>query len=259
MPQHVPVPIIVLAGQAGAGKDTAAAYLQKTYGAAVVGFADPFKRFLQQVFEGPSDKLWGSTEQREVLCRYLPSECAKIRENYDYWNEDFLRYSAGHPHAHRRLDEWFEATMRDCPLGVAPREMLQKLGSDWGRAIDPNIWVNVALRTSEGCLAQEFSYDRLAGQFDIKSPYEYAVITDGRFRNEILAVKKAGGVAIKVVRKSAGARVGFSHESETELTTVPNHWFGAVLDNSGPIGRMYWNLDVIMQCVFGDYRRGPET
>jgi hypothetical protein len=64
------------------------------------------------------------------------------------------------------------------------------------------------------------------------------VFTDGRFRNEVLGVKRAGGVVLRIDRPIV--QDGFSdaaklHASETEQSTIPAWWFDDVVKNDGSL------------------------
>lgn len=66
-------------------------------------------------------------------------------------------------------------------IGKSPRQMLQSIGTEWGREmVDEDIWVNAALAA--------------AGR------HEAVVIPDVRFDNEAEAIRQAGGVVLRVVR-----------------------------------------------------------
>lgn len=73
-------------------------------------------------------------------------------------------------------------------LGKSPRELLQTLGTEWGRnMVRDDIWVQIAMRQATKCLAY------LKGTGGV-------VITDVRFENEVAAIKAAGGLIWKVSR-----------------------------------------------------------
>lgn len=73
-------------------------------------------------------------------------------------------------------------------LGKSPRELLQTLGTEWGRnMVRDDIWVQIAMRQAEKCLSH------LRGSGGV-------VITDVRFPNEVAAIKAAGGLVWKVSR-----------------------------------------------------------
>jgi hypothetical protein len=74
------------------------------------------------------------------------------------------------------------------------REILQTLGTDWGRNLDENIWVNAAM-------------------YGIRID-DKIVFSDVRFPNEVKAIKDRGGKVIRI------ERLGMSidnHPSETAL------------------------------------------
>lgn len=86
-------------------------------------------------------------------------------------------------------------------LGKSPRELLQSLGTDWGRnMIHKNMWVAVAMErisrlTEEG---------------------KHVVVTDVRFDNEAVALRLAGGLIWRVSRPGAQSCQGAcaNHPSE---------------------------------------------
>ena len=79
--------------------------------------------------------------------------------------------------------------------------------------------------------------------------YDFVVITDGRFRNEILNVIEVGGAAVKIINPvdesrdvdAAGVR---GHTSESELKRIPDSWFLVTLVNDKSRG-----LDALEETV----------
>jgi hypothetical protein len=61
---------------------------------------------------------------------------------------------------------------------------------------------------------------------------KFWLITDTRFPNELAAVKRRKGIAIRVVRDS-GNRIGTTHSSETALDHVEDWDF--VIENNGSL------------------------
>lgn len=103
-------------------------------------------------------------------------------------------------------EKWEKFTTHDAgPFGeittsyyLTPRLILQLLGTECGREIiHPNIWVNVTMNT--------VAKNQLPG----------AIITDVRFPNEAEAIKKAGGILIRVERVDMES--SDNHPSETSL------------------------------------------
>lgn len=95
----------------------------------------------------------------------------------------------------------------DDDLVVSPRVLMQTLGTDWGRRIDPGIWIWNASRRLRA--AREFAGDAWAG----------AVFTDVRFENEAAWIRRSGGVVIHVLRDVA-PRVA-DHASEAGVSQQP--------------------------------------
>jgi hypothetical protein len=67
------------------------------------------------------------------------------------------------------------------------------------------------------------------------------VITDGRFRNEILGIQKVGGIAVKIER----SQIGYNsfHTSETELKGIPLTFFEAIIENNDSLDFLRIKVD----------------
>lgn len=78
--------------------------------------------------------------------------------------------------------------------GVTPRQMMQTLGTEWGRQmIHPDLWLIIAKQ-------------RL-------SNLEYVVVSDIRFENEAALIREMGGVIIHIERQTDKNETS-NHESE---------------------------------------------
>lgn len=91
-----------------------------------------------------------------------------------------------------------EPHLKDEPidwLGKTPREMMQSLGTDWGRnTIHDEIWIKAMVKRIE------------------LSPYNKIIIDDCRFENEVAMVKEMGGSVIEL--KRGGFDYSQEHASE---------------------------------------------
>ena len=99
------------------------------------------------------------------------------------------------------------------------RQLLQKFGTEVGRNISPNLWVDA--------LMNDYIKAKLDG-------YEKDwIVTDVRFENEAEAIRKNGGILIRLNRNT-----GFNdqHSSETALDNYKN--FDLVIDNNGTIDEL---------------------
>ncbi len=91
---------------------------------------------------------------------------------------------------------------------------------------------------------------------------DYVVVSDGRFRNEVLNVKRDGGTAFNILRpknqlqkqaEHAGIR---GHVSETELTGIPEHFWSDTLVNDSTIEEFKTEVQNTMFFFYQDDRLG---
>jgi hypothetical protein len=110
-------------------------------------------------------------------------------------------------------------------LGKSPRELLQTLGTEWGRQmVRDDIWIKLAMRRA--------------------AEYERVVITDVRFENEAEAIRHAGGQVWLVERPGAGlAGAAGGHSSEAG---IPDHLVHQVVRNIGTLD----DLDEAVNAAF---------
>lgn len=256
-------PLILLAGQAGSGKDTVGGFLARTYNATTISLADPIKRFAFAVFEFAEDQLWGPSGMRDLADLRFDSPQVVSRVNVNYsaisndWVEEVLPDIDGDEwnDATLLLDEWFNQTLSRVFLGqgLSPRVVLQTLGTEWGRSIKENIWVDYATKAARRLLTGGYEYQHTTGLMTStdKAP-DYTVITDGRFRNEILAIREANGVALRIVRPVE--RFVGNHQSVAELAGIPDHFFTEVLANTTTLEDLFAKVADHMLFAYGDAR-----
>jgi hypothetical protein len=91
-------------------------------------------------------------------------------------------------------------------LGHSPRQLLQTLGTEWGRdTISQTIWVDAAMRRVRRLLDEGRD----------------VVVTDVRFDNEAAAIKAAGGQVWQIVRGEGCVRgVSMRHASEAGVAAT---------------------------------------
>lgn len=111
-------------------------------------------------------------------------------------------------------DEWMherhlkEATIP--ALGVSYRHMAQTLGTEWGRALQPDFWLRLA-----GAYIEDRSNDPADG-------CAHFVISDVRFPNEAAWVRERGGQIWRIHRP--GIEPVRAHASEAEIERIPQDW-----------------------------------
>lgn len=85
---------------------------------------------------------------------------------------------------------------QECPRwGFSPRRAYQLMGTEFGRALSEDLWVNMAPQNTS------------------------VIVPDIRFRNEAEWIK-LHGVLLFVTRKTKLANVDYSHSSETSTSDV---------------------------------------
>ena len=94
----------------------------------------------------------------------------------------------------------------DARWGMSAREILQKMGTEVGRSVHPDVWIRYVMRQIE------------------RSPDAIWAISDVRFENEAATIREAGGIIVRVERPSQGSAEFAGHASEVEGNRIAaNH------------------------------------
>lgn len=246
-------PLILLSGKAGSGKDTVGEMLEQELGFAQrIALADPIKRFGYHVLDMPEDVLWGPSElrgikfdRRTLLDRHYSNQGEQASRRWA--NEVAEATGKSVQEVEEPLETWFRIHVADRSSGgdVTARSVLQTLGTEFGRYLDQDVWVKCAKKAADECLSGRIGYDKIHGSTTPKQT-NVVIVTDGRFRNEVLAVRAWGGVAIRVWDPLAKGLQGEAakHASETEQDTIPGFWFSQTLINNKKHG-----LDALRRTV----------
>jgi len=117
-------------------------------------------------------------------------------------------------------DDHTDGDLKESPIdwldGVTPRQIMQTLGTEWGRdCIHTDLWLRVADR------ALERTSDH---------GYPGIVISDVRFDNEAEFVRERGGSVVHIRRESAGSVNAHSSESGVTFDAAD-----CLIDNDGTI------------------------
>lgn len=162
-------PLIGLVGRKRVGKDTFALTLVDLHGYTRVAFADPIRDAALAL-----DPIVGR-----------PAIPGDLDGSHDLRLSDVID-AIGWERAKEHVPE--------------VRRTLQRLGTEVGRTIDPDVWVRLAL-------------ERIAAA---SGP---VVVTDVRFENEANAIKRAGGALVRITRPEV--ETDDPHPSETALDDFP--------------------------------------
>lgn len=222
---------------AGAGKDCVANRLLEKHGFVLLSFADPMKRFLQDVYEFTDEQLWGESEKR---------------------TEPDTRYPRP---PHHQLAAYLQQGLPTQYL--TPRLALTSLGNDWGRECYDATWVDYLRRVAVKLQAGGYTYSQQKGlQTCIYTeddawirPKTKIVVADCRYFNEALAVRAAGGVLVRVKRYVKApfdpSLMDNSHTSEVQLPQWEDSQFDYVIENTGTLQHLKLLTDSMHDAVTG--------
>ena len=230
------VNIVGISGLAGSGKDTTADYLVEHRSFAKVALADPLKRYCMNAFAFTEEQLWGPSKFRNAIDERYPRE-------HHTWPKEYVK----HPHESWYClccgNAWQDDHQSQCYL--TPRYALQTLGTSWGRDCYSNVWIDCAIRTARDLLKANICqapviYNNVLGidQHECwdPCPYRGVVISDVRFKNEVDAIRKAGGTLVRVVRGTGLGGEAGKHASEAEMSKIPDSDFDIVIINDRSLG-----------------------
>lgn len=116
--------LIVLSGEAGSGKDSAAKILVGEYDYQQMSLADGMKKFAQSIFGWTDEQLWGPSKFRNDPDHNWAQKCSAC---------DDPRY--------QKIPVCLACKGTGILNINSPRRVLQLLGDEWGRQmIHPDIW-----------------------------------------------------------------------------------------------------------------------
>ena len=246
----------------GAGKDTVADELVRSHGFVKMGFADPFKRFVQDVYDFSDDQIWGSSKYRNGADRrYFRGfgdfglVCSACREACISGELEKAKPATGIEVPCDACGDVYDKnalyTMR-IPQFLTPRYALQQIGSEWGRNCYDPTWVEYLLKTVRRLEQGGAYYDSKLGlryTAEVEGVMEAkknVVVSDLRFRNEIGRLRQEGAKIILLVHPvdSLPSGVDLSHGSENELKGLPASNYDLVLVNNGTIEDLQKSIKV---------------
>ncbi len=181
-------------GFARSGKDTLCGYLAEMLKMDTYALAQPIKDIMCELFGWGDEHRDGSYKEIEMLYSITPESLDAAGIMYAKYGLD--QYEAFHD-CWDKLMKLFCVMIKEDDLGyciISPRRAFQLFGTEWGRAIEDNIWLEIA-------------------------PKENTIITDVRFNNEASYFKQLGAEVIQV--KRPGFRpVTNGHVSEQGVSSL---------------------------------------
>ncbi len=186
--------IIGVSGKSGSGKDTVAQMISfHSYKWEVKSFAGNLKKMLAIALNIPVENLY---------------------------DREFLKTTVGQVWTTDVVDNKLTT------IYYTYRDLLQLLGTNICRVIQPNFWVN-----------------SLFAHYSFRSRW---IISDVRFKNEIEAIKLfcPNAVFIKVEREQLESNINKAHISETELD---NHIFDYTIKNNSDLNHLLKEVEKFLR------------
>lgn len=229
--------VIALMGKSKSGKDTFGELLLKTAEprGITIAFADKLKQVCADVFDIPLAEMY--SEAGKAASMGLPCLVCPLCKSIEC--EEFV------------IDREKNASCRKCgAVGElrgflaewTRRTVLQHIGTEGFRRIDPSVWVKHALRTARAALTDGVEIVSASAPTGdaVRFTASFVVITDCRFRSEMDAVLAAGGEVWRIRRaETDNAKAGIGgHASETEMDSIPDDMFQRVIANDGTLEQL---------------------
>lgn len=269
-------PEIVICGKAGSGKDSFASALNKYVKVAWIAHADPMKRLVYQAYGFTIQQLWGPSEARNANDTRVEVGRGATFDHLMRQAEGWLGSSSG---GGRWVDEVATAAGLNCKNMMwdrlldwhnehvatqymredrfTARHVLQTLGTEWGRSVNTGLWAAYAESMLGSIMCGHVNYTATSGlkeDLGVPTP-DFGGITDGRFANEILRVKRRGGWVVEVYSPAPVEAQSFqNHASEQGLKSIPPHWYDAVVENNKSKG--LGSLDFLARAVAEEMLKG---
>lgn len=249
---------ICICGEAGSGKDTVADLLREQLGGVKMALSDPMKRLVQALLGFTNEQLWGPSESRnavderitpqflaQVIVQVLSHEPTREKLAVNQLMTFITTVDSGT--ARGAFLGWLRFMAEKAESGpLSPRVVLQTLGTEFGRAVDIDLWIKIGLWQRGELLKGGHGYTSQLGLYPQPGEFVNLVfITDCRFRNEALAFNALGALMIRVL---TGTKLPpATHASELEQRSIPDNWFYYVIQNRksdgiGALRRMVTSL-----------------
>jgi hypothetical protein len=252
--------VLILFGNRGSGKDTIGDYLKENYDYQKESFAAPLKTMVKEAFpDFTLDDLYGESSRRETQYSQYPlkGQCLGCGGRLVQGDDD------------PASDLICPKCRIEYPRNVNPRIALQTLGTEWGRRLYPNIWIDglfsrVNERTNRLHLTEKsraLNSESLNAVIrerggkamqNLVPPYRW-VVTDGRFPNEQSRSAELGAKTVKLLRGSETPTSG--HASESLLSSIPAANFSYILDNDCPLDQVWERVDTMMSELVPEARK----
>lgn len=167
-------------------------------------FADYLKEMCIKLFDIPSECLYGTDKQKQSVIEHLRWE------NMPGFMDLDLHKACLRNHYGMGFQDFAKKCIANDSGPMTSREFMQYFGTEIVRKIYPNAWCNFTLNKIE------------------KEKSEVSIVSDVRFLNEVQAIKKGGGIIVKLHRN----RTKDLHNSEAGVDLIPNDMIDVNIKNN---------------------------
>lgn len=234
--------VVAISGWKGSGKDTMADYLIKNHAAVRVSFADPLKDNVAAAF-GVDRTHLDIQSKKEVAILSMPvnPQDKFSRVVAEFMIKEFRDTHNVAPHSFTYQGDEFYGVVKD-DRGVdinvrvywTPRALAILEGST-KRTAASNYWVQQAVKKIR--------------EYGAQSDTEMVVISDLRYKSELMQLKSAFGSDLVEIRVERFDSSLSSDPSERDLDDYP---FSYRIDNRGDLA---WSYEQLEEFVLGDNRK----
>lgn len=210
--------------------------------AAQIGLADPMKEAARKFYDFSLTQLWGPSEARNAPDeRYKREFTEHNAVGASDPNAKCVR--CGVPRNDPKPCGW--TWPGPCVTFLSAREALQQLGSEYGRRLYADTWIDLGLRRAEMLLTKQriekpkdahvFMSSWTIGKTDL------VVVSDLRCSNDVRKVKEVGGYVWRIDRTVDTTNPLYAHDTEREQVKAKTDletYVDYVIANEGTIDEL---------------------
>ena len=200
-------------------------------------FAKPLKEIISIITGCAVEDLEDEVNKNQTVMTsyYVEEDGQKISENFANF-EDVLPLFEKY--------KFLNKEVQIATLDITPRYLLEQIGTNVARQINPDIWVNTLMNHYKSKINSNHPVDDL--DWEPRYVYPNWIITDVRFLNEVKAIKDREGIIIRLEKTRKTWRKGKDgkyykgkkpaspddHISETALDSYPDFDYTIVNNSS---------------------------
>ena len=257
--------IIGVSGKIGSGKDTVGKIIQYLTDKNRAGYTNPdserdYNDYCKSIFKGKAnwqikkfaDKL---KECISIITGISREDLEKEEIKSSMLGEEWAYYSILNTgeNKYERFSYTKEYSFPSLPYKFPVRQLLQEFGTEVGRQIHPNFWVNALFNEYKAIIDNTKidwkNQDKANKSIKENLIYPNWIITDVRFPNELKAVKDRDGITIRCnrdIENWGDAIKQITNDKHPSETALDNATFNYTIDNNGTIEELIEKVKEIL-------------